>query len=78
MIRASAKNFLRVASVVDPSDYLQILSWLKENNGCTSLDIRYKLACKAFGHTAEYDAAITDFFKSISFDEVRNCYRLTL
>ncbi len=76
MIRASAKNFLRVASVVDPSDYPKILSWLKDSNGCTSLDIRYQLACKAFGHTAEYDKTITDFFKFKSFDEVRNGYRL--
>lgn len=76
MIRASAKNFLRVASVVDPSDYPKILSLLKDSNGCTSLDIRYQLACKAFGHTAEYDRTITDFFKSKSFDAVQNCYRL--
>ena len=35
MIRASAKNFLRVASVVDPSDYKSILSELEKNNGDT-------------------------------------------
>jgi phosphoribosylaminoimidazolecarboxamide formyltransferase/IMP cyclohydrolase len=74
MIRASAKNHLRVASVVDPSDYAQILSLLKTNSGCTTLEKRYELACKAFGHTAEYDATIAKFLKSKSFDEVRDCY----
>ncbi|MFH2065717.1 MAG: hypothetical protein ABIK15_11020 [Pseudomonadota bacterium] len=76
MIRASAKNHLRVASVIDPSDYPQIISCLKANHGCTTLDIRYTLAGKAFKHTAEYDAAIADYFKSKSVDEVRNCYNL--
>ena len=76
MIRASAKNHLRVASVVDPADYPAIISCLKNNNGCTTLDERYKLACKAFGHTAEYDAAIAEYLTSRSFDVVRRCYSL--
>ncbi|MCX7959756.1 MAG: hypothetical protein N3B13_11990, partial [Deltaproteobacteria bacterium] len=33
MIRASAKNYLRVAVVVDPSDYDIIISKLRGNNG---------------------------------------------
>ncbi|MCP5102851.1 MAG: hypothetical protein GY950_05715, partial [bacterium] len=33
MIRASAKNFIRVAPVVDPSDYAMILADIKANNG---------------------------------------------
>ena len=37
MIRASAKNFIRVASVVDPADYGQIVRELKQNGGKTSI-----------------------------------------
>lgn len=74
MIRAAAKNFLRVASVVDPSDYNAILSELTKHKGSTSLELRYRLAQKAFSHTAIYDRQIADFFKQNSFDEVQKCY----
>ncbi|MBW2436921.1 MAG: hypothetical protein JRF29_06560, partial [Deltaproteobacteria bacterium] len=60
MIRASAKNCIRVASVVDPADYGQILAVLKANQGSTSLDLRFQLARKAFDHTAVYDRTIAD------------------
>ena len=74
MIRASAKNYLRVASVVDPSDYDMILSEMKENQGMTTLDMRYRLARKAFDHTATYDRTIADFLGSKAIDDVRLCY----
>lgn len=74
MIRASAKNYLRVASVVDPTDYDMILSEMKENEGMTSLDLRYRLAKKAFDHTATYDRTIADFLGSKAIDDVRGCY----
>ena len=74
MIRASAKNFIRVASVVDPVDYKMITSELKTNNGSSSLKLRFALAQKAFEHTAVYDRTIADFLGSKSFDEVRGCY----
>ena len=76
MIRASAKNYIRVASVVDPADYGQILSILKENQGSTTLDLRFQLARKAFDHTAIYDRAIADFLVSKAIDDVENCYKL--
>ncbi len=74
MIRASAKNYIRVASVVDPADYDKILSVLKANQGATSLDLRFKLARKAFAHTAVYDRTIADFLDSKAIDDVKNCY----
>ena len=75
MIRASAKNYLRVASVVDPSDYGTILSEMKTNNGSISLDLRYRLAQKAFAYTATYDRTIADFLGSKTFDDVKGCYQ---
>ncbi len=61
MIRAAAKNYLRVASVVDPDTYPDLVAMLRENNGALDLPRRFELARKAFEHTARYDRAIADF-----------------
>ncbi len=75
MIRASAKNYIRVASVVDPSDYNAIISEMKANNGSISLGLRYRLAQKAFQYTAVYDRTIADFLGSATLEDVKNCYQ---
>jgi len=75
MIRASAKNLIRVASVVDPGDYAGIVSELRTNQGALTLDLRFRLAQKAFDHTAAYDRTIADFLKSKSGDDVKACYQ---
>jgi phosphoribosylaminoimidazolecarboxamide formyltransferase/IMP cyclohydrolase len=75
MIRASAKNFIRVASVVDPSDYGMILSELQANGGALTLGLRYRLAQKAFDHTAVYDRTIADYLGSQALPDVEGCYR---
>ena len=46
MLRASAKNFLRVASVCDPDDYNLIIKELELNKGSITYDFRFKLAKK--------------------------------
>ncbi len=74
MVRASAKNYLRVASVTDPADYAAIISELKNNEGTVGLDTRFTLMRKAFAHTAEYDTAIAAFFASTELDTVRGTY----
>ena len=74
MIRASAKNFIRVASVVDPADYETIISELQENSGAISLDLRFQLAQKAFEHMAVYDKTIAEFLKSKVSDDAKGCY----
>lgn len=76
MIRASAKNFIRVASVVDPSDYPAILKNMKYREGALNLEQRFELAQKAFEHTAIYDRAIADYLKNIAFEQVKYCYTL--
>ena len=75
MIRASAKNFIRVASVVDPGDYNAIVAELKANRGALSLDMRFRLAQKAFDHTAVYDRAIADFLSARKTEAVAGCYK---
>ncbi|GME77333.1 unnamed protein product [Ambrosiozyma monospora] len=61
LLRAAAKNHSRVTILSDPNDYLQFLEELK--TGDVSAELRNKFALKAFEHTADYDAAISDFFR---------------
>jgi phosphoribosylaminoimidazolecarboxamide formyltransferase/IMP cyclohydrolase len=74
MIRASAKNYLRVASVTDPLDYANIANELADHGGTLGFDTRFKLMKKAFAHTAEYDTAIANFFTSRTWEEVDSTY----
>ncbi len=76
MIRAAAKNFLRVAVLCSPQDYDMVVQELRSNNGMISLKTRYALAQKAFKHTSEYDTAIADFLNKTSFQKVKGCYKL--
>lgn len=76
MIRAAAKNFIRVASVVDPADYDRILAEMQQSDGTISLGLRFQLAQKAFAHTAVYDRTIADFLTARNLGEVRECYNL--
>jgi len=75
MIRAAAKNFIRVASVVDPKSYDDIVSTLKKQDGALGLKDRYALASKAFEHTAQYDRAIADYMAGLSNKDVQSCYK---
>ena len=76
MIRAAAKNFLRTAPAVDPDDYGSILEELRKNNGATSLRFRFRMAKKAFRHTAAYDRAIADYLIDTPYDAVAPCYTI--
>jgi len=76
MIRASAKNFIRVASVVDSGDYGRILAEMKQNGGSLSLALRYELAKKAFEHTATYDRHIADYMAGKGLGDVETCYQV--
>ena len=60
MVRAAAKNYANVATVVDPSKYSEILVSLEE--GGTLLAQRRELAALAFTHTARYDTAVASWF----------------
>jgi phosphoribosylaminoimidazolecarboxamide formyltransferase/IMP cyclohydrolase len=61
MIRASAKNFPSVLVVVDPADYAEVLEKLK--SGKVDMELRKKLAQKAFQHVAMYDTAISQYLR---------------
>ncbi len=76
MIRASAKNFIRVASVVDPDSYAGIVKSLEANNGCLNLEDRFALSQKAFKHTADYDKTISGYLGAMTVEDVKACYSL--
>ena len=61
LIRAAAKNHTRVTILSDPNDYAEFLKELEA--GEVKESSRKLYALKAFEHTADYDAAIADFFR---------------
>nr|POE63422.1 bifunctional purine biosynthesis protein ade17 [Quercus suber] len=61
LIRAAAKNHGRVTILSDPEDYHDFLSELEK--GEVTEKSRQLYALKAFSHTADYDSAISDFFR---------------
>jgi len=62
MVRSAAKNHAHVAILTDPADYDALLSELDSNDGCTTLELRKKLAAKAYALTAAYDSIISQWF----------------
>jgi phosphoribosylaminoimidazolecarboxamide formyltransferase/IMP cyclohydrolase len=63
LLRAAAKNAARVTVVCDPNDYAAIANEFKNRNN-TSEKVRRELAAKVFTHTAQYDAAISNYLTS--------------
>ncbi len=74
MLRAAAKNYKHVTTIVHPADYHEVLTRLRND----SLDESYRqsLMIKVFEHTAEYDEAIVRFFKgdkeTFSMEKIHN------
>jgi phosphoribosylaminoimidazolecarboxamide formyltransferase/IMP cyclohydrolase len=62
LIRAAAKNHDGVTVVVDPADYSRVLAEMDAHGGATTLALRKALAARAFARTAQYDAAISQWF----------------
>ena len=62
MVRSAAKNHAYVAIVTDPSDYSELIAALEANGGATCLELRKRLAAKAFSATAAYDSMISSWF----------------
>jgi phosphoribosylaminoimidazolecarboxamide formyltransferase/IMP cyclohydrolase len=62
MVRSAAKNHAHVAIVTDPADYAALLAELDSNGGATTLELRKKLAAKAYALTAAYDSTISQWF----------------
>ncbi|KAI9095212.1 cytidine deaminase-like protein [Phlyctochytrium arcticum] len=68
LLRAAAKNHARVTIICDPSDYSKLIAELKESHSSSGVASvseasRQRLALKAFTQTADYDAAISAYFR---------------
>jgi phosphoribosylaminoimidazolecarboxamide formyltransferase/IMP cyclohydrolase len=57
MVRSAAKNHAHVTVVTDPADYAEVAAQVVAT-GATTLELRRRLAAKAYGRTAAYDGAI--------------------
>ncbi|MBN8610641.1 MAG: bifunctional phosphoribosylaminoimidazolecarboxamide formyltransferase/IMP cyclohydrolase [Deltaproteobacteria bacterium] len=77
MIRSAAKNHARVTVVVDPKDYDEVITAARSDEG-PSLDLRARLAAKAFSHTAAYDGAIAGYMTSLEGGGARTRFPGTL
>ena len=62
MVRAAAKNYKDVTVITDNKDYAEFIKEIKKYKGKTSLNLREKLASKAFGLTAFYDSIIAEWY----------------
>lgn len=66
LLRAAAKNFLRVITICDPNDYVRVAAEIKAS-GSVDMSVKRELAVKVFKHTRDYDTAIHAY---LSGDEV--------
>ncbi|MGY4395077.1 phosphoribosylaminoimidazolecarboxamide formyltransferase/IMP cyclohydrolase [Sphingomonas sp. UYAg733] len=62
MVRSAAKNHAFVAIVTDPADYTELISEMDASGGATTIDLRKRLAARAFAATAAYDGMIASWF----------------
>lgn len=67
MLRAAAKNFAGVLTIVDPSDYQPVIDALKAHRDDNAF--RKHLAAKVFRHTAAYDAIISNYLTEEEFPD---------
>jgi len=66
MVRAAAKNHgSGVGIVTDPEDYAAVLDELRGQGGLSAA-LRYRLAVKAFTHTARYDGMVANWLSARS------------
>ncbi len=71
MVRAGAKNYLRVAVATDPNQYGEILRVMRENDGATTFDLRRLLKNSAFKATQLFDEGVSAFYNGLGENEER-------
>lgn len=64
MIRAGAKNYAHVAILTDPEQYTAFMEEYRKE-ASVSFASRQSFARAAFQHTADYDAAISNYFNQL-------------
>jgi phosphoribosylaminoimidazolecarboxamide formyltransferase / IMP cyclohydrolase len=76
MIRAAAKNYLRIASVSSPTQYASVLAELKATGGATRFETRRRLAAEAFALTSRFDRTVSERLGGLSPAALANAYGL--
>ncbi|MFL6653646.1 MAG: bifunctional phosphoribosylaminoimidazolecarboxamide formyltransferase/IMP cyclohydrolase, partial [Sulfurifustis sp.] len=71
MLRAAAKNYSAVTVVVDAADHALVLDEMRAHENATTPQTRFRLAVKAFEHTARYDGAIANYLGALEADGTR-------
>jgi phosphoribosylaminoimidazolecarboxamide formyltransferase/IMP cyclohydrolase len=74
MVRSASKNYQHVAVVTDPADYAGLLQEMGAANGALGASTRFRLARKAFSHTAAYDSAISNYLTALQADGSREAF----
>lgn len=67
MVRSAAKNHASVAVITDTADYAAVADELSRTGGLTR-QTRFRLAVKAFEHTARYDGAIANYLGTMQVE----------
>ncbi len=75
MLRAAAKNFEGVTVVVDPRDYPELITRMKD--GELTYEERKRLAGKVYQHTAAYDTLIAQYFQESQGEQAPEQYSVT-
>lgn len=76
MLRASAKNYIRVVSLCEPERYGELIAEMDESGGTVGLESRFRYACASFRHTAAYDGAIAQYLSGQAAAGVKELYSL--
>jgi phosphoribosylaminoimidazolecarboxamide formyltransferase/IMP cyclohydrolase len=71
MVRSAAKNYQHVAVLTDPADYEALLREMAAASGAVGAETRFRLAQKAFSHTAAYDGAISNYLTALDAGGVK-------
>ncbi|HEY8553018.1 MAG TPA: bifunctional phosphoribosylaminoimidazolecarboxamide formyltransferase/IMP cyclohydrolase [Burkholderiales bacterium] len=78
LLRAAAKNHAAVTVVVESADYDVVLAEMDANANAVTAATRFRLAVKAFEHTARYDGAIANYLGALAPDGARTDFARTL
>ena len=63
LIRAAAKNYKDILIIPGVEEFPSAIKLINEKNGCSDLDDRLLFAQKSFRKTAQYEFAISEYFK---------------
>ena len=74
MIRAAAKNYEFVTTLVEPNDYEMVIGEMKKNKNTICKETRLDFAAKAFNKISLYDIDISDWFAKIQKKKNKNFF----